>query len=152
MQYPFEPKSTSFMKAGQFWPIALSNGKFGCGMVLDIVPEGRRSFLAGLLDWCGEREPTAEDLVGCELLAQGEGNIQMILESHGSITGEVAESEVPTPITWMEHRGGRDYGLYQGLELVQIVDAQTAEAYPRRKVWGVTVIQVLAEAKLTEAT
>ena len=32
--YPFEPKSITYLRAGQFWAVPLSDGRFGCGRVL----------------------------------------------------------------------------------------------------------------------
>lgn len=29
--YPFEPKSIAYLRAGQFWAVPLSDGRFGCG-------------------------------------------------------------------------------------------------------------------------
>ena len=60
--YPFVPKSNAYLRAGQFWAVPLSDGRFGCGRVLDVpksgdlhVPANSRMFLAGLLDWVGSR-------------------------------------------------------------------------------------------------
>jgi hypothetical protein len=51
IQYPFEPKSNRYMKAGQFWGILLNSGKFACGRVLQIHPTYNRGFLGALMDW-----------------------------------------------------------------------------------------------------
>ena len=54
-QYPFVPKSTSSLVPGQFWALPLSDGSFGCGRVVQLMPRemmvhvsrpGRRSGLA----------------------------------------------------------------------------------------------------------
>jgi hypothetical protein len=145
MKYPFKPKSTAYMQAGQFWPIALSSGGFACGIVLDIEKGSRRGFLAGLLDWCGTHEPTEQDIQGCNILEQGEGHIKMIQEGYGSITGILRET--PTPLVWTEHRGGKDYGLYRGLELIEIINKDQSKKYPNVSSWGYNVINILAEKK-----
>jgi hypothetical protein len=32
--YPFEPRSNSYLVPGQFWKVALRDGRYGCGRVL----------------------------------------------------------------------------------------------------------------------
>ncbi len=78
--YPLEPKSIAYLRAGQFWAVPLSDGRFGCGRVLyvpspsDPQPSlylNTRIFLAGLMEWSGSEPPTAQAIAGCKLLEQG---------------------------------------------------------------------------------
>ena len=82
--YPFEPKSIAYLRAGQFWAVPLSDGRFGCGRVLYVPsPSGpqpslylnTRIFLAGLMDWSGDEPPTAQAIAGCKLLEQGRAHV-----------------------------------------------------------------------------
>jgi hypothetical protein len=114
-------------------------------MVLDVVSDSRRDFLAGLIAWHGPQEPLGIDLEGCEVVAQGVGHVKMILEGYGWITGELpARVTPPQALLWADHLGCREWGLYRGLDLVQRVDPDAAEKYPRRRTWGYNVINILA--------
>ena len=89
--YPFEPKSTRFLAAGQFWPIRLSSGRYCCGRVMRLYPDvpqwKRRGFLAGLMDWSDVEPPTSETLAGHKTCAQGFVTIKTIQETGSAITG-----------------------------------------------------------------
>jgi hypothetical protein len=149
MTYPFQPKSTANMLAGQFWPIRLPDDEFGCGMVLDVVSGSRRAFLAGLIDWHGPREPLHTEIEGRSIIAQGTGHVKMILEGYGWITGTLPTDVVPpSPLLWTEHLGGREWGLYRGLVLVDRIGPEEAENHPRRGTWGYNFINLLAAKKI----
>ena len=107
--YPFAPKSSSYLEAGQFWAIPLTDGRFGCGRVLDVPREpdpnilvGRRAFLAGLMDWVGTAEPNAA------------GD-----QKFGSDTGPVPEldiRDVDTGVARIGQKGGAiDYFKISGV-------------------------------------
>lgn len=87
VEYPFRPKSNPHLRAGQFWAVPLSNGRFACGRVMDptsrIAP--RVMFIAGLMDWVGDAAPTEQDLVGRRVLAQGQAHIKTITETGGQV-------------------------------------------------------------------
>jgi hypothetical protein len=145
MTYPFQPKSSKNLRAGQFWPIRLPDGGFACGMVLDVVSDSRREFLAGLIDWHGPEEPLPIAIEGRALVAQGIGHVKMILEGYGWITGTLPpEVNPPSPILWTDHLGGREWGLFLGLTLVKRIGPDEAENHPRRRTWGYNVINLLA--------
>ena len=80
------------LRPGQFWPVPLSDGRFGCGLVLDVAREpgygSRTWFTAGLLDWIGAQLPTAESTAGAALLEAGHAHIDVISSDGGSILGE----------------------------------------------------------------
>ncbi len=89
--YPFVPRTTTQLKAGQFWPIALSDGRFACGRVLGLRRSGRPSrmwFVAGLLDWVGTAPPTPETIAEARPFAVGIARIEAISEGGGAIIGE----------------------------------------------------------------
>ena len=149
MTYPFQPKSTANLQAGQFWPIRLPDGGFGCGMVLDVVSDSRREFLAGLIDWYGQEEPLHTEIMERSLIAQGIGHVKMILEGYAWITGTLpSEVPPPSPMLWTEHLGGREWGLFRGLTLVEHIGSNEAEKYPRRSTWGYNFINLLAAKKI----
>ncbi|MCE2570054.1 Imm26 family immunity protein [Motilimonas eburnea] len=90
--YPFKPKSTSYLKRGQFWSVPLENGKYCCGVVvgklstLDKVDS--RMFIAALLDWVGDTPPTIDLVAGSRILEQSYAHIKTIQETGGEILGE----------------------------------------------------------------
>jgi hypothetical protein len=90
-EFPFIPKSTSHLERGQFWAIPLTNGRFGAGCVvgrqlLNGKPRSR-SFIAGVIEWCGPEIPTISILKNCRVLKYGFAHIKAITESGGSILG-----------------------------------------------------------------
>ncbi|KXY47270.1 Imm26 family immunity protein [Bacillus mycoides] len=89
INYPFKPKSNRYLVPGQFWAIPLDNRKFVCGRVIEMEPNSRRGFLAGLMDWIGDSPPIAEDLKGCKTLIQLNVHIKTIHETalDGCISG-----------------------------------------------------------------
>lgn len=93
--YPFTPKSTAYMKPGQFWGFQLSDSSWASGVVLSLRSmhgkEKRHSrlFLAGLVDWRGANAPTASDISGRAILVRGYAHIRLIHENGGSILGTV---------------------------------------------------------------
>jgi hypothetical protein len=111
--YPFTPKSNAHLKPGQFWPVPLSDGRFGCGRVLGTEREpgygARTWFLGGLLDWVGVEPPTAESIAGAGLLEFGHAHVDAISEN-GPILGErppeADNLTVPAPDTVMSYWGG----------------------------------------------
>lgn len=94
--YPFRPKSTAQMKAGQFWPFRLHHGRFACGVVIALYRKSgavdRRMFLAGLLDWTSSTPPTSAAIEGLGLKARGYAHIKIITENGGDILGEITPS------------------------------------------------------------
>jgi hypothetical protein len=91
ISYPFVPKSSKRLTPGDFWSIPLSNGRFACGRVVELLPEGmpgsRVAFLGGLLDWHGPSKPTNESISGSAFIEQGIMHIRAITNSGGSILG-----------------------------------------------------------------
>ena len=90
--YPFAPKSNAQLEPGQFWSIPLSDGRFGCGRVLRVDRDrsyGARVLLVGaILDWVGDRPPTAEAIAGREVLAVGTTHVRTISYGGGMVIGE----------------------------------------------------------------
>lgn len=118
-------------------------------MVLDVVSDSRREFLAGLIDWYGQEEPLHTEIRGRSLVAQGIGHVKMILEGYGWITGTLpSEVAPPSPMLWTDHLGGREWGLFRGLTLVERIGTNEAEKYPRRSTWGYNFINLVAVKKI----
>lgn len=92
--YPFTPKSTARMKAGQFWGVPVGEQRFAGGAVLSIAKKENgqrdsRRFLADLLDWIGRDQPTAAEIVGRRIVAYGYAHLKAITENGGTLVGEV---------------------------------------------------------------
>lgn len=89
--YPFTPKSNRFLKAGQFFAVPLSNGRFAAGRVMVVPvfgPKDRTGLAIGLMDWSGDRPPTASDLAGRKVLVQAKTNYRAISRTGGAVLGE----------------------------------------------------------------
>jgi hypothetical protein len=153
--YPFVPKSTAYLRAGQFWAVPLSDGRFGCGRVLDVpksgdlhVPANSRMFLAGLLDWVGSRPPSDESIAGASLIEQGFAHIKTILTTGGEILGwrDLAADEI-VPNRWRSHVAGGTVWVYEGARRVRpVTDAD--RDLPVMSTWGYSVLQLLADQRL----
>jgi len=91
-QYPFAPRSTVRLERGHYWAIPLASGNFGAGCVVGrSVHNGKastRMFLAGVVAWSGEKEPTVVDLRGCAIAHHGFTHIKAITEAGGLILGK----------------------------------------------------------------
>jgi hypothetical protein len=74
ISYPFVPKSTAYLRPGQFFAIELSYfdhpGWYSCGRVLEIDSSSTRWYLGGLTDWIDSRLPTLDDLPEAKLIEQ----------------------------------------------------------------------------------
>jgi hypothetical protein len=92
--YPFRPKSTSSLKAGQYWSFRLNDGRFVVGVVLSRCRKRNgkidsRLFLAGLLDWVGASAPSPHELENRRLKERGFAHVKTITENGGDLLGEV---------------------------------------------------------------
>ena len=99
MNYPFTPKSTSYLEPGQFWAIPLSNGNFACGVVLAKLSNGQKTdnrvFLAALVNWSGPHEPISENIKNTQILKEGAAHIKAIQTTGGSIIGKLEFNDLP---------------------------------------------------------
>lgn len=86
--YPFIPKSTAHLRAGDFWAIPLRRGGwYACGRVLCVWPEGRVHVVIGLLDWCEPAPPSAESVDGAAVLEFGHAHVKTIALTGGPLLG-----------------------------------------------------------------
>lgn len=156
--YPFEPKSIAYLRAGQFWAVPLSDGRFGCGRVLYVPsPSDPRSslylntriFLAGLMDRSGYEPPTAEAIAGCKLLEQGRVHVAAITDTGSKILGQRdLEHDGLSGLLQVSHRGGGTVWLYEGGKRLRAATGQERQTLPVMSVWGRRVIMLLAERHL----
>lgn len=149
--YPFVPKSNAYLRPGQFWGIPLSDGRYACGRVLDIDRDAayarRTSFLAGLMDWCGDDPPTAEAIVGTRILEQGDAHIKTILENGGQILGlRPLEADGLTPLLCLSAQYGGNLQL--GLKVLRAATREEQERLAPLAGWGYKVISIAAEQHL----
>jgi internalin A len=91
-RYPFVPKTTAHLAAGQLWSIPIADGRFGCGRVLRIDSDraygARVLFVGAILDWIGDQPPTPEAIAGRPALAVGIAHVRSIAGAGGEIVGE----------------------------------------------------------------
>lgn len=89
--YPFEPKSTAYVRPGDFWAIPTRRGGwYCCGRVLAVDVQEvatSRSLIVGLLDWCEPDPPTSDRIVGCIVLDYGVVHIKTVRETGGVLLG-----------------------------------------------------------------
>jgi hypothetical protein len=81
--YPFFPKSTTHVRAGDYWAIPLRRGGwFSCGRVLCLLPS-RTFVIMGLMDWCEPTVPTGGGLHGRKVLNFGAGHVKLSIAETG---------------------------------------------------------------------
>lgn len=143
------------MRSGQFWAVPLSDGRFACGRVLASVRDSnddfllggsQRIFLAGLMDWVGDARPTADDLIGCDVLAQGLAHVNAVRRTGGMILGcRPLDLDRITGLREVTHRAGGVVYLYEGATRLRPATREEAACLPILSVWGMDVIRVAAE-------
>jgi hypothetical protein len=107
MEYPFTPKSTSYLEQGQYWPIPLNNGKYACGVVLAKLEENgkteTRSFYAGLLDWCDSIPPHPDAISNAKVLKKGALHVKAISKAGSQIEGRALLNFLPSsPVAYTD--------------------------------------------------
>jgi immunity protein 26 of polymorphic toxin system len=156
--YPFVPKSNAYVRAGQFWAVPLSDGRFACGRVLDVPPTGdlhvpanSRMFLAGLMDWVGTESPTDESIAGAHLIAQGFAHIKAIVTTGGEVLGHRdLEADGIVPERWRSHVAGGTVWIYEGARRLRPATPDDRDL-PLMGTWGYSVVRVLAEQRFVGA-
>ncbi len=149
-KYPFVPRSTAYMKEGQFWDVPLRNGQYACGRVLQFETsdnkKNSRMFLAGLIDWVGEIPPTSEAIDGAKLLEQGMAHIRTIAFNGGAIRGyRPLELDSVTPILELSHMPLSDCWLTRGFENLRLATIEERKRLYIRSTWGLGVIKIIAD-------
>jgi hypothetical protein len=156
LSYPFVPKSSALLRAGQFWAVPLANGRFGCGRVLQVggshLPTPSRNFFGGLVKWLGDEPPSADGIAGARLLRSGILHIRAITQTGGTILGyrplDADGIEVPELMSAM---GGPTTMLLRGAESVRSAEPHEWRTRPTLSFWGYNMIQEYAE-KLAAGT
>lgn len=118
MNYPFTPKSTSYLEPGQFWAIPLSNGNYACGVVLSKLSNGKkienRVFLAALIDWNGANEPVPKKIENAKFIKIGAAHIKAIQSMGGGIIGKAEISDLPeNPTEYTDDIVTMGYGVLE---------------------------------------
>ncbi|MEV4515647.1 hypothetical protein AB0K00_42685 [Dactylosporangium sp. NPDC049525] len=139
--YPFEPKSTAYVKPGDFWAIPTRSGdRYCCGQVLSISTHltASRFLIVGLLDWCQMQLPTGDSITGAAVLDFGVAHVKTVRETGGHLLGHgavpvVAGTDDPNLTTWgymfIERLAHRHFGRHF-LQEPGHTAKQPAEPYP----------------------
>ena len=145
-QYPFVPRSTTYLVPGQYWSIPLSNVLFACGRVLQLRDGNSRNFIAGLMDWSGEEPPSAATIRGCKLIAHGQVHVKTIHENDGEILGclSLEESGIEVPLS-LDEAPGADCHLRRGFDVLRIASVQEQRELSVFSTWGYGAIRIRAE-------
>ncbi|MFK7885243.1 MAG: hypothetical protein AB8G16_00130 [Gammaproteobacteria bacterium] len=150
--YPFVPKTTKYLRPGQFWDIPLTNGLYACGRVLQLKYENgsrnTRQFLAALMDWCGAEPPSTDELAGAGILASGQTHVKTIAHSGSEILGlrELEADKIHIPLS-LDAAGGQHCRVRRGFELLAPATQKQLNSLPIFQTWGYNVIVIRAEAK-----
>ncbi len=153
-KYPFIPKSNAKLEVGEFWAIKLSNGKYACGIVLDLPNknESKKEFFAGLLDWKGDNKPNSIVLEhsSLKILRQGEAHIKTFLDKEEAILGKIDIDKANLILPFELNCGS--YSIHsrvlQGYSIIRKATNKDYEILSNRSTWGYNVINILAESYL----
>ncbi len=145
---PFQPHRNSQIRPGDFWPIILRDRSYAAGRVLQLPsqpgPGARTSFLAGLMDWHGQREPTDEDLVGRRTVEQGSMHTAAFQFNSWAITGwRSLEADNVRP--WLFTADATGKWIQDGLSPAMPRLRNDPLQLPTYSGWGMSVIIILAE-------
>lgn len=146
--YPFMPRRAADLRVGEFWNIALPNGRYACGRVLALDPErGWDGFLAGLMDWVGDQPPTAEAIAGVSgVLKHGAASVKVVTRHGGCILGwrDLRLDDVEIPLT-VSHRSGGTVWVQRGIERIRPATRDEAATMPVAQTLGMRSLQIRAE-------
>lgn len=159
--YPFVPKSTTYMRPGQFWSIPLESGRYACGRVIQICSrqDGKawnvgdpkelrdlRCFLGGVLDWSGDEPPTSDAIAGIKVIKEGDAHILTISANRGQILGyRPLELDGIEPAIKLNQSPGRDCRLMRGYDLLGLASEEQQASLKVFSSWGFQVAVVVAE-------
>ena len=150
--YPFVPKSNASLRAGQFWAVPLSDGRFGCGRVLDVprigdlhVPATRGCSWPACSTGSVRGRPRTSRSLARQLDAQGFAHIKTILTTGGELLGwrDLAADRI-VPAAWRSHEAGGTVWVYEGARRIRPATAEDREL-PVMGTWGYSVLKLLAE-------
>jgi hypothetical protein len=155
-QYPFVPKSTSSLLPGHFWALPLSDGSFGCGRVVQLMPRemtgARVSFLAAVLDWHSAEPPTSDSIALAPCVTQGHVHLKAITESGGSILGHrVLDKDGIEPWLFRGAHGWQNSNVQLGFIPVRSQQPEDHEL-PVFSTWGFDVAVNIADARFVKHT
>jgi hypothetical protein len=144
--YPFRPKTTAYIRPGDFWALPLEGGKFGCGRVIELKPGSRKQLIVGLMNWIGDCQPTAEAISGKRTVAQGEIHLKCIHETSGEILGHRSLSDDSLePDLFLSESPGRNCMLRRGYRVLRHATSEEQQSLRVFPGWGYLVIQQLAQ-------
>lgn len=78
------------LAVGDYWTVPLPSGGRGVVQVRDVQrtgPGARTTFVAGVVEWRGEEEPTPDVLRGKRVLAQGLMSVSVFTEGGSVVLG-----------------------------------------------------------------
>ena len=135
--FPFVPRRSSALVAGDFWSISLSNGRYACGRVLGHIgrsePRSTVTFIAGLLDWTSDQPPDAAAIAGAAVANIGHVHVATISDGGGAVVGhrELGLDGIKCPTTVSSYWGD---GYARGRAEHLFVNGNPPPQFERREV------------------
>lgn len=142
ISYPFIPKTTERLQPGDFWGIALDDGRYAAGLVLQVL--NKVTILGAVLDWSNDQLPTAASIASSKILAAGRMHIRAIEQCGPGICGKkrlaLDGSDIPL---FRSHAEGAGQRLLQGA--TDVGPATEADKHlPVLSTWGFSVPRIRA--------
>lgn len=89
--FPFVPRRSNELLAGDLWSIPLSDGRFACGRVLGHAEPSTTgatvSFIGGLHDWVADQPPNGQSISGAAIRNVGRVHVAAIAAGGGAVVG-----------------------------------------------------------------
>jgi hypothetical protein len=124
--FPFVPRSSRDLFAGDYWAVPLANHRFGCAVVTDLLTSGagsRVALIAGLLDWMGDAPPTPLHVEKSAIFAQGLTRIEAITKTGSQIIGNaVLPSTLVIAPNFRDHRVGTVHSVWGWRVLPKLIE------------------------------
>jgi hypothetical protein len=147
--YPWYPKSTKGLEPGHYWSIALDDGTYACGVILETdVSQHPTSVIGALLDWHGDTPPGPETRTVSSVLKHGQMGIHPISRYGDGVRGHRDLDEYPVSIPeTVSHRAGGQVWVLLGTTRVRPATREEAESLPGYSTLGGRFLKTLANTR-----
>ena len=107
--FPFRPNSAAQLEVGDIVAVPCELTGWTCLVVVDLQRQGRgarSTFVAGVVDWSGERPPREDDIFGLPVIAQGLTPTTLFTEGGLQVVGNVGPIATSFDSSYRDHLVG----------------------------------------------
>ena len=107
--FPLHPRSTLQLEVGDLIAVPCEPTGWACLVAVEVrrrCPGARTTFVAGLVDWYGERAPHGADIAGLPVIAQGLTRTELFTEGGLVVVGNVGSVATNIDSNYRDHHVG----------------------------------------------